>query len=156
MIVFAVFFLFFGDLLLPEADVDGWVRWRTVLGLGREDEVCCLLFRLLVLCCGKAWEGIGRHSRLCSMGQIQVGKLTLRVQCRPRLNVLRSCSATLFLAVNARSYVARAFELTRTVPSSDGRSNWRFIGERAVFYLKNFARSLLAAHATLLFHLHRL
>ena len=53
-----------------------------------------------------------------------------------------------FLAVNARSYLSRAFELTRQFLFK-WTVNWRFVGEET-FLSQSFARALLAAHATLL------
>jgi alpha-1,3-mannosyltransferase len=97
------------------------------------------------------WQGMGRNRAVRQamlIGQIQVSYTTR--QCGIfRTNGSQVLLGYPFLAVNARSYVSRAFELTRQFLFK-WTVNWRFVGEEA-FLSQNFARSLLAAHATLLF-----
>lgn len=53
-----------------------------------------------------------------------------------------------FIAINAPSYLSRAFEFTRQFLFK-WTVNWRFVGED-IFLSKTFSAALLAAHASLL------
>ena len=96
------------------------------------------------------WQGMGRNravQQAMLMGQIQVGRIYIDGYFET--NLYQIMLGYPFLAVNARSYLTRAFELNRRFLFK-WTVNWRFIGEET-FLSQNFARYLLAAHAMLLF-----
>lgn len=98
------------------------------------------------------WQGGGRNRAIGQamlMVQTQVCTVAFKLRVvEVDTNGMQVMLGYPFLAANPRSYLSRAFELTRQFLFK-WTVNWRFVGEET-FLSRPFSLALLSAHATLL------